>query len=183
MIAQIDHAGDVIRRMRDFMRRGRPHISTVAVRELLEDALILVKDAARTRGVRIELDLPERLPNIHCDAVQLQQVVVNLVQNAIDSISAANQREGRIHIIVVSAEAPPRLEFRIQDNGTGLDDEAARHVFEPLTTSKSEGLGLGLAICASIVQSHGGRIWLESGARGATEFRFWIPVDAPEAPR
>lgn len=182
LIAQIDHAGDVIRRMRDFMRRGRPHVSTVAVRDLLEDSLILVRDAARTKGVRIDLELAESLPNVHADAVQLQQVIVNLVQNAVESIASAKERDGRIWIAVVPSAAPPRLEFRIRDNGTGLDDQVALHLFEPLTTSKSEGLGLGLAICASIVQSHGGRIWLESGARGTTEFRFWIPVDGSASP-
>ena len=182
VIAQIDHAGEVIRRVRDFIRRGQPSFSEITIRELLDDALALVKDTALTNGIRIQLELAEPLPKVYGDAVQLQQVIVNLVQNAIDSIGSGAQADGLVRVGAASLDDPRRLEFWVWDNGGGLSSELASHVFEPFRTSKSEGLGLGLAICASIVQSHGGRIWLESGLAGATEFRFSLPLEPEKKP-
>jgi two-component system sensor kinase FixL len=178
MIAQIDHAASVVKRMREFLRRGEPHISTINVRALVDDALILVgsAEAAGTR-VRIEADVAPDLPLVYADRVQLQQVILNLVQNSVDAIDAAGQTEGRIRIAAALVPNPPRVEIAVSDNGAGIAPALAERLFEPLTTSKREGLGLGLSICATIVQSHHGRLWLQSGAPGATEFRFWLPLE------
>jgi signal transduction histidine kinase len=177
MIAQIDHAASVVKRMREFLRRGEPHISTINLRALVDDALVLVGSAeAAGSRVRIEADVPPDLPAVHADRVQLQQVILNLVQNSIDAIDSAGQTEGRIRITGSLLQNPPRVEIAVSDNGAGIAPALAERLFEPLTTSKREGLGLGLSICATIVQSHHGRLWLQSGAPGATEFRFWLPL-------
>jgi len=176
LVAQIDHAGGVVRRMRDFLRRGEPHISTIDVRSMLDDSLALV--AATTAGTRIKIDIeaPDSLPPLHADRVQLQQVILNLVNNAIDAI-APDHSDGRIVISLRHLQQPACLEFRIVDNGPGIDQDVAERLFEPLTTSKREGLGLGLSISASIVESHGGRLWLESTSPQRTEFRFSLPLE------
>jgi two-component system, LuxR family, sensor kinase FixL len=183
LIAHIDHAGGVVSHMREFLRRGRPHVSTLDVQSMLDDALSLVRAQAVARGITIERDLADDLPPVFGDRVQLQQVVLNFVHNAVDAITGADQRDGRIKIAAARFDGPPRIEFSICDNGPGIRDELANRLFAPLTTSKSEGLGLGLSICAAIVESHGGRVWLHSGQAGATEFRFSLPLKAPEAGR
>jgi two-component system, LuxR family, sensor kinase FixL len=181
VIAQIDHIGAVVRHMRDFVRHGRPHISTVDIRRMLEEALTLVHAEASTKQVRIELDVPDDLPAVHGDRIQLEQVVLNLVRNAVEAIAEAHQTEGRIRVTARRLDVAQRIEIGVADNGPGLAPALAERLFQPLTTSKHEGLGLGLPICASIVESHGGRIWLQTREAGATEFRFSLPLDQSRA--
>jgi signal transduction histidine kinase len=176
MIAQIDHSADVVRRMREFLRRGEPHISTLNVKALIDDALILVGAEATDAHIRVETDVSPDLPPVHSDRVQLQQVILNLVQNSIDAIATSGRSDGRIRITATLLQDPPRIEIAVVDNGPGIAPALAERLFEPLTTSKRDGLGLGLSICATIVQSHHGRLWLHSGASGATEFRLWLPL-------
>jgi signal transduction histidine kinase len=180
-IAQIDRAGGIIRRMREFLRRGEPRISTVDLASVLDDALALIGPSASARRIAIERDLPDGLPLVHADRVQIQQVVLNLVQNAIESIAAAKRADGRIRIVVGPAEGASHIEVAVADNGQGVAPSLAGRLFDPLTTSKGDGLGLGLSICASIVESHGGSVWLHSGQPGRTEFRFTLPLRHPRA--
>lgn len=177
MIAQIDHAASVVKRMREFLRRGEPHISTIDIRALIDDALMLVGTEGSDVPVRIEVEASPDLPPAHADRVQIQQVVLNLIQNSIDAIRAAGRGDGHIRVAAKLAEDPRRIEIAVADNGAGISPALAERLFEPLTTSKRDGLGLGLSICATIVQSHHGRLWLQSGAPGATEFRFWLPLE------
>jgi signal transduction histidine kinase len=181
-IAQIDHAGAVIRRMRDFLRRGAPVRETIAVGALLDDVVAIARADARAHAVRLVHEVPPGLPPVTGDRVQLQQVVLNLVRNAVEAISAAPVADGLVRIAAVERTDPPAIEIVVVDNGPGVPDALAETLFEPLTTSKEDGLGLGLPICASIVEAHGGRIWLQSRAPGATEFRFALPIEGSAAP-
>jgi signal transduction histidine kinase len=177
MLTHIDHAGDIVRRMRNFIRRGHPHVSTINTRDMLEEAMTLAHAEASARHVRVDLDAPADLPDLHGDRVQLEQVVLNLVHNAVDAIVAAGQSRGHVHVVAVRYSAPPRIEIGVLDNGPGIEGELTGRLFDPLTTAKQDGLGLGLSICASIMEAHGGRVWLHSGKPGATEFRFSVPLD------
>jgi two-component system, LuxR family, sensor kinase FixL len=181
LIAHIDHAGGVVGHMRDFLRRGRPHVSTVDLHSLLDDTLSLAHVEAGAHAIAIELDAAGDLPPVYGDRVQLQQVILNFVHNAIEAITGARQANGRVRISAARFDAPPRVEIGVCDNGPGIRKELADRLFAPLTTSKSEGLGLGLSICAAIVDSHGGRVWLHSGEAGATEFRFSLPLTPAQA--
>ena len=178
LVTQIDHAADVVRRMREFLRRGQPHISTLNVATVLEDALVLARPDATQHATRIDLDVAPDLPAVHGDRIQLEQVVLNLVRNAMDAIAEAAVPEGRIHVRAFRGEDGRTVEVSVADNGAGVSPD--RNLFEPLSSSKKDGLGLGLSICANIVQAHGGRIWLQSSRSGATEFRFSLPLQ-PEA--
>jgi signal transduction histidine kinase len=181
MIAEIDHASGVVRHMRDFLRRGRPHVSTVEIQGMLEEALTLVRAEASENQIRIELDVSSDLPPIHGDRIQLQQVVLNLIRNAIESIVGARQTDGCIRVVARRLDAPQRIEIGVSDNGPGVSDELAERLFHPLTTSKHEGLGLGLPICTSIVEAHGGRVWLQTRRAGTTEFQFSLPLEQSRA--
>lgn len=179
MITQIDHAAGVVRRMRDFLRRGQPHSSTIVIGELLSNALALAGPEASAKGISMALDVPDGLPPVHGDAIQLQQVVLNLLRNAEEAIADAGTPKGQIRVVARGAETPARIEISIIDNGPGIAADVAGRLFHPLNTSKLDGLGLGLSITASIVEAHGGRIWLQTGKAGATEFRFSLPLDGP----
>jgi two-component system, LuxR family, sensor kinase FixL len=181
LVAQIDHAAGVVRRMRDFLRRGHPHVSTIDGLSMLDDALILVRAEARAKTIEIVLDLPPELPPLHGDRVQLQQVIINLVRNAMEALAGRNERRTNGIVRITVRRFDDRVEVSVADNGSGIETSLAARLFEPLTTSKPDGLGLGLSISASIVQLHGGRIWLHSGEPGATEFRFSLPLQP--APR
>jgi C4-dicarboxylate-specific signal transduction histidine kinase len=176
MVTQIDHAGDVVRRMREFLRRGQPHFSTLDVRTVLEDALVLARPEATANNTRIDLDVTEPLPNVFGDRIQLQQVVLNLVRNGMDAIAEAHRSDGHIGVRAQVAAGASAVEISVSDNGAGVPPGLA--LFEPLSSSKTDGIGLGLSICANIVQAHGGRIWLHSSQSGSTEFRFSLPLQA-----
>lgn len=175
MITQVDHAGAIVRRMREFLRRGHPRVSTVDAANVLDDALMLARADAAAKGIRLSLNCENGLPPLYGDRVQLQQVILNLIRNSIDSIAGA-KRGGEIVVAARQLFTPGRVEFSVRDNGPGVGEEIAERLFEPLMTSKHEGLGLGLPICTSIVEAHGGKIWLQSREPGATEFRFTIPA-------
>ena len=176
LLAHIDHAGAIVRRMRDFIRRGGPHVSTIDTRKMLEQALTLAFAEASAKHVRLDLDAPDSLPVIHGDRVQLEQVVLNLVHNAVEAIVGTGRSEGHIRVVARHHTAPPRVEIGVLDNGPGVEDQLAVRLFDPLATSKQDGLGLGLSISASIVEAHGGRVWLHCREAGATEFRFSVPL-------
>lgn len=175
MIAQVDLAGAIVRRMREFLRRGHPRVSTVDAANVLDDALMLARSEAAAKDIRLVLKCENGLPPLYGDRVQLQQVVLNLVRNSIDSIASA-KRGGEVVIAARHLFTPGRAEFSVWDNGPGISENIAERLFEPLMTSKHEGLGLGLPICTSIVEAHGGKIWLHSREPGTTEFRFTIPT-------
>jgi two-component system sensor kinase FixL len=174
LVSQIDHAAGVVRRMREFLRRGQPHYSTLDATALLEEALVLVRAEAAAHRVRIALDIKDRLPPFFGDRIQIQQVLLNLAHNAIEAVVESGRTDGLIRIGARYVPEDCVLEFSVLDNGVGIPP--GQPLFEPLSSTKAEGLGLGLSICAAIVQAHGGRIWLESGVAGATELRFSLPV-------
>ena len=165
--------------MRDFLRRGRPHVSTIDVPFMLDDCLTLIRPDATARKIPIDVDLANHLPAIHGDRIQLQQIVLNLIRNAIDSIAGSSVASGRIRVTVRRSDDSAYLEIGVADNGPGIPADAVDRLFQPLMTSKKEGLGLGLSICQAIVEAHGGRIWLHANQAGMTEFRFSLPLEPP----
>jgi two-component system sensor kinase FixL len=175
MVTQVDHAAGVVRRMREFLRRGRPHTSSLDIRELLQEALLLAQSDLTDNAIEVELSVAPGLPILFGDRIQLQQVVLNLVRNAADSILEARPAKGRISMKAAISDG--FLEVAILDNGAGVPPDS--RLFEPLSSSKPEGLGLGLSISTSIVEAHGGRLWLHRSAPSATEFRFSLPLQIP----
>lgn len=176
LVAQIDRAAEILQRMREFLRRGQPDRRPASWDEVAKGAQILLAPLATERRVTIELTREDNLPQILCDRVQIEQVLVNLGSNALDAISSGGRHDGRISIHAVKAKDDHFLEISVRDNGPGIDPSLAGSLFNAMTTTRQDGLGLGIAICASIVESHHGRLWLEKSQPGETEFRFRIPV-------
>ena len=176
MIEQIDHAGAVVRRMREFLRRGKPHISTLDIKVVLMEAIALVKPLASARQIEVNLTLPGPTPPAYGDRVQVQQVIINLVRNAVEAITDSGRTDGRISVAVLPSGSTSEIEIAVLDNGVGIDASQIPMLFEPLNTSRPDGIGLGLSICKTLVEAHGGRIWLSSSMAGQTEFRFTLPA-------
>jgi two-component system, LuxR family, sensor kinase FixL len=176
LVAQIDHASGVVRRMRDFLRRGQPHFSTLDIATVVDDALVLANPDAAANRISIAVEVDEGLPPVFGDHIQLQQVVLNLMHNAVEAITESRRAGGHIRISARRSVQEPAIEIAVSDNGSGVSPDLP--LFQPLTSSKPDGLGLGLSICASIVQAHGGRIWLQSSTASGTEFRFALPLQA-----
>ena len=178
--AQALRAGEVIRRLRNFVKNREVKREPVDCNRLLEDLRTLADTDARLNNVRLRIDDQPHLPTVYADPIQLQQVVLNLVRNAIDAMAEVpeSQRE-----IVLSARLLPEgeIEVVVADHGTGLAPGATEHLFNPFFTTKSSGTGLGLAISRSIVRAHGGRLWHTPNERTGARFHFTLPVSpAPQ---
>ncbi len=171
---QATRAGDIVRRTRDFVGRQEPRRVPVDLNALVGEVVELVEYEARTREVRIRLNLSASLPWVTADRIQIQQVVVNLLLNAMDALS-----EGRIPRRAVSVHTAPcnpgEVEVAVRDNGPGIPSDVAERIFEPFFTTRARGMGLGLAICRSIIADHGGRLWATPNPDRGTTFRFTLP--------
>jgi signal transduction histidine kinase len=133
---------------------------------------MLLRDELTRNRVSFYTDLAPDLPRVFGDRVQLQQVLINLIMNGIEAMRSITGRPREL--LIQSAKIHDEVSIQVQDSGTGLDPEQVEHVFEPFFTTKPEGIGMGLSVSRSIVESHGGRLWAESGPGGAL-FQFTLP--------
>ena len=165
-------AGDIIRRLREFVARGESDRRVESLPKLIEDASTLALIGAKESGVAVAFRLDPDAALVFADRIQIQQVLVNLIRNAIEvMIESAGPRE--LEIATASA-ADGTIEVAVADSGAGLAPEIAAHLFQPFVTTKRKGMGLGLSICRTIVEAHGGRIWVDARAGGGTVFRFTL---------
>jgi PAS domain S-box-containing protein len=174
-IRKDDHrAGEVIDHMRALLKRRGQEQVELDVRELVDDVLVLVQPDAATRNVRLGVEVPGAIPPVRGNRVQLQQVLLNLVLNGMDAMTDVPAERRRLVVRARQADAG-MVEVAIADAGPGVTAAKLERLFEPFSTTKPDGMGLGLPISASIIGAHGGRIWAESGPTGAT-FYFTVPV-------
>ena len=139
--------------------------------------MMLLRPEVAMTSVRIETFIEAGLPTLRGDRGQLEQIILNLVRNAMEAIASNRQQNGCVTVAARRSKIPSNLEISVHNNGPGMDPEIIAHIFEPLVSSKEKGLGLGLPICASIVEAHGGRLWLERSKPDGTEFRLSVPFD------
>ena len=173
--AQALRAGEIIRRLRNFVRNREVKREPVDCNRLLDDLRTLAETDARQHNVRLRIEAAPGLPTVEADPIQLQQVVLNLVRNAIDAMSEAP--ETRREVLLSTRQSPEgEIEIIVADHGSGLAPEAAEHLFNPFFTTKSGGTGLGLAISRSIVRAHGGRLWHTPNEGTGARFHFTLPA-------
>ena len=173
--ADDQRAGEVIRRMRSLLRKGEASPVAVDVNELVDDVASLVRGEMILQNISLALELAPDLPYVYGDRVQLQQVLLNLIVNALDAMRDA-PGESRSVVIRTSAPASRSVEISVKDAGAGVPADRIGQIFEPFVTTKSQGLGLGLSICRSIIQAHGGRIGCTNNADRGCTFRFTLPA-------
>lgn len=164
-------AGDVIRRLRDFVARGESERQVERLPALIEDASSLALVGAREADVRVSYELDPAAELVLTDRIQIEQVLLNLMRNAVEAMQGAPRRELRV---ITTARHDGMAEVGVIDTGPGLAPEVSSHLFQPFVTTKKQGMGVGLSICRTIVESHGGHIWAESMPGGGTAFRFTL---------
>lgn len=175
--AQALRAGEVIRRLRSFVKNREVHHELVDCVRLVDESRMLLEADARSNDVRLAIDLPSTLPPVTADPVQLQQVLINLVRNAIDATVATPGTTREVKIIGrFHPGEQAMVEIAVIDHGHGLSTEAAERLFHPFFTTKSSGTGLGLAISQSIIRAHGGRLGHRQTPGGGCTFHFTIPA-------
>jgi PAS domain S-box-containing protein len=168
---EVLRAGQIIRRLRDFVRRGETERRMENVVTMVEEASNLALIGASASGVEVRFSFDPRAMRVLADRIQIEQVLVNLMRNAIEAMAESTRREFVVTAALGDAET---VEIAVADSGPGLAEEMARHLFEPFASTKPNGMGLGLSICRSIIESHGGSLRSEPNPGGGMIFRFTL---------
>jgi two-component system sensor kinase FixL len=170
-------AGQIIRRLRSFVERGDGERRLESLSKVVEEAIALGLVGAKDKGVHVRTRVGSVDP-VLIDRVQIQQIVLNLVRNAVEAMEAGPRRE-----LVISVEAVEGgfAQVAVADTGPGVAADVAARLFQPFVTTKATGMGVGLSISRTIVEAHGGRIWVEPNTDGGATFRFTLPGVEPEA--
>ncbi len=180
LLLETKRAADIIAHLRRLLGKREPRPSTLDVNDIIQELARLTHGEARRRGVAVQLDLANGLPDVVVDRVQIEQVVLNLVRNGFDAVSDMPQDRQRL-TITTSMSDDSAIEIAVRDEGAGISPDIADWVFDPFFTTKADGLGMGLAISRSIAESHGGRIWAAPNTPQGTIFRFTLPVSDTES--
>ena len=169
---QVMRAGEIVRRMREFISRGDTEHSIESLPRLITEANALALVGSRENGIDVQARLDPKAERVLVDRIQVQQVLFNLIRNAIEAMVGSAVRS-----LTISSVASPSgfVTVSIQDSGSGISEEVAAQLFQPFVTSKTSGMGIGLSICRTIIEAHGGRIWFESGPDQGTIFRLTLP--------
>ncbi|MBF0355467.1 MAG: MASE1 domain-containing protein [Alphaproteobacteria bacterium] len=179
-VDKIERVGQIIHGLRDFMRKGEMTLSRNAMSDLADEALRLVEAEANAAGISLKSLGLQGLPPIIANKTQIEQVLINLTRNAVQSLSLAKTPDP---VVLVSGKLEGDVvQISVSDNGPGLSAEVLGRLFEPFVTTKPSGMGLGLSICKSILEAHEGRLWAENVPQGGAIFHFTLPLAECEAP-
>jgi PAS domain S-box-containing protein len=170
-----DRASEVITRIRALLRNDKPEYLAVDINDVIRDVLTLTNSTLQARNVLVQTRLPADLPHVRGDRIGLQQLLMNLITNGTDAMSSITGRS-RILRIESQIQGSGSVLVAVADAGTGFDPGLAERIFERLFTTKSNGMGLGLSICRSIVEAHGGRLWASPGSPHGAVFQFTMPT-------
>jgi signal transduction histidine kinase len=168
-------AGEIINSVRAMFKRDAPKSAPTDINRIILTVLSIVRVELHKYGVELQTQLKDSLPNVNGDKVQLQQVVLNLVMNGIDAMQSVSHR---VLKVLTDQTEPGIVRVSIEDTGTGIDPSNLDRIFKPLFTTKGTGMGMGLAICQSIIESHGGRIWVSQAINQGSIFQFELPINA-----
>jgi PAS domain S-box-containing protein len=180
MIGSARHASDVIARIRALSKKGALETAQFDINEAIADVIALIRREINVHGVSLRLDLGTSLPAIDGDRIQLQQVIMNLLVNGIQAMSAVTGRRRELRIRTCEHETDQIL-VAVEDSGTGIEPEHVGRLFNAFFTTKPDGMGMGLSICRSIIEAHGGRLWATANVPHGATFQFTLPVNADTA--
>jgi PAS domain S-box-containing protein len=173
VVGDTDRAGDIVDRIRDHIKKAPPRKEHVDLNEAINEVIVLGRSAVIKNGVSVQTRLCEGLFPIYCDRVQLQQVVLNLILNAVEAMGSVEA--GPRDLSISTEQHHTGALVAVRDSGPGIDPTQLERVFEAFYTTKSRGVGMGLSICRSIIDAHGGRLWAEANEPRGAVFRFTLP--------
>jgi PAS domain S-box-containing protein len=174
VVSDTDRAGDIVDRIRDHIKKAPPRKEHFDLNEAIDEVIVLGRSAVIKNGVSVQTRLSEGLFPVHGDRVQLQQVVLNLVLNAVEAMGST---EAGTRELLISTDQDHRgVLVAVRDSGPGIDPSHLERVFDTFYTTKSSGMGMGLSICRSIIDAHGGRLWAEANEPRGTIFQFTLPA-------
>jgi two-component system sensor kinase FixL len=164
-------AGQIIRRLRDFVARGESERRVESIAKLIEEASALALVGIKDQGVRVRFQFDPTIDHVLADKVQIQQVLLNLMRNAVEAMDQSPKRE----LVISTARAEDDMvAVAVADTGHGIPEEVRSQLFQAFFTTKRHGMGVGLSICRTIVEGHGGQIWAEDNPAGGTIFSFTL---------
>jgi signal transduction histidine kinase len=172
---QAERAGTIIRRIREFVKKSEPDRTTCPVSDIIDATIGFADIDARKNGVQLELRVQPNLPPVVADRIMIEQVLLNLLRNAIEAMHDTPMAQRRL-ILDVSANDKGQLNISVTDRGHGITPQAQQKLFAPFFTTKPHGMGMGLNICRSIVEFHHGQLWVEPNPEGGSIFRFTLPL-------
>ncbi len=170
---QAMRAGQIIRRLRDFVARGESERRVESITKLVEEASALALVGVKDLGIRVQFQFNPEIDLVLADRVQVQQVLLNLIRNAMDAMECSPTRD---LIIGIAPMDGGQVKISVTDSGSGIAPEVAEQLFQPFVTTKRQGMGVGLSISRTIVEAHSGRIWVEPNPAGGTTFHFTLAV-------
>jgi len=174
---QAQRAGKIIRRVHDFVRKSEPKLADCDLAEVIDDSIGFIEALAHKRSVRISREIPGWRHPLQADQVMIEQVLLNLMRNAIEAMNETPPEKRQLTVHVSQHEE--QVEVRVIDNGSGMADAVRERLFTPFFSTKPNGMGMGLNICRSIIEFHKGRLWVENNPEGGTIFVFTLPLGSP----
>jgi signal transduction histidine kinase len=178
IVRDAHRASDVIRSLRALTRKSGPQLAPFDINDAIQEVLALTEGELRQHGVTLCSDLSVKVPPVFGDRVQLQQVLLNLITNAVDAMRAVTDHARKLTLSTALTERDDLI-VTISDTGAGLDPMIVERIYEPFFTTKSDGLGMGLSICRTIIESHGGELWVSPNVPCGAVFRFTVPGALP----
>ena len=172
---QAEHSGEIIKQLRQFVRKEQPERSIIDINDLIVEVLLFIEPEARKSNVKIIRKMDENLYKVLAQPIQIEQVLLNLLKNSIEALQVMDKENRRL-MIKTEVAGGNAVVVTIEDNGPGIDNKIKEGLFVPFVTSKNDGLGLGLSISQGIIESHHGKLYLHSDDGGGTVFRFTLPV-------
>jgi two-component system sensor kinase FixL len=169
-------AGQILRRLRDFVARGKSEQKIEDLETLIREANAFARTGFESLQVSVSLSFDPRASYIHANRIQVQQVLVNLIRNSLEEVASVPQ--AKIDVVTRQIDNE-KIEISVADNGRGVVLHVVDNLFQPFVSTRRDGMGLGLAICRSIVESHGGKLWYEPNPRGGAMFRFTLTSAEP----
>ena len=170
---QAVRAGQIVRRLRDYISHGELERRIESLPRLIAEANALALIGSREHGIEVQVELDPEANDVLADRIQIQQVLVNLIRNAIDAMLNAPVRSLTIR---TQAQAGGIARISVEDSGSGISEAVESQLFQPFVTSKANGMGIGLSICRTIIEAHGGKIWFERAVDSGTVFHFTLPT-------
>jgi C4-dicarboxylate-specific signal transduction histidine kinase len=172
-VREANRAGEVIGRIRALLKKAPPQMGQLQLNEVIQQVLALSRHELARAGITVQTELAPEVPALHGDRVQLQQVMLNLIMNAIDAMAVTT--DGPRKLLIKSASVPEGVLVQVQDFGQGVVAREAERIFEPFFTTKPQGIGMGLSISRSIIEAHGGQLWVTPGSPHGAVFQFILP--------